>query len=235
MQDIVDYYVQYGEALRTMQLVGSVGAMFLLVFLLGLGTYLRRLQDRPSLLTTGVVTAGVAVVTMNLIANAASLSIVLNAGRVEDTARIQLLHDFAKTTDVLMSLPIAAVVAFTSGILVRGQHASRWIGLTGFPVAALLAFRVLAVGGGPALPFPPLYPAWFEALAISMVVRELGGLRGTRAASDGMTWQMPAASHSEGSTPAPYSVRRLKSRSSSCSSRMRDWTSSRWRSINCRT
>ena len=116
MQDIVDYYVQYGEALGTMLVVGSVGAMFLLVFLLGLGTYLRRLQDRPSLLTTGVVTAGVAVVTMNLIANAASLSIVLNAGRVEDIARIQLLHDFAKTIDVLMSLPIAAVVAFTSGI-----------------------------------------------------------------------------------------------------------------------
>src|SRR5258708_27684585 len=39
MQDIVDYYVQYGEALGTMLVVGSVGAMFLLVFLLGLGTY----------------------------------------------------------------------------------------------------------------------------------------------------------------------------------------------------
>jgi hypothetical protein len=175
MQDIVDYYVQYGDALRTMQLAGSVGAMFLLVFLLGLGAYLRRLQDRPSPLTAGVVTAGVAVVAMILIANAASLLIVLNAGRVEDTARIRLLQDFARTTDVLMSLPIAAVVALTSGILVRGQHASRWIGLTGCPVVALLAFRALAVGGAPALPFPPLYPAWFEALAISMAVRELRG------------------------------------------------------------
>src|SRR5260221_519249 len=105
MQAIVDYYVQYGEALGTMLVVGSVGAMFLLVFLLGLGTYLRRLQDRPSLLTTGVVTAGVAGRPKKLIANAASLSIVLNAGRVEDTARMQLLHDFAKTIDVLMSLP----------------------------------------------------------------------------------------------------------------------------------
>jgi len=175
MQDIVGYYVQYGDVLRMMQLFGGFGAMLLLVFLLGLATYLRRLQDRPSSLSAGVVTAGVAVVTMNLIANAASLSIVLNAGRVKNTAQIQLLHDFANATDILMSLPIAVVVAFASWILVRGQRADRWIGLTGFPVAALLAFRALAVGGGPTLPFPPLYPVWFEALAISMAVRELRG------------------------------------------------------------
>jgi len=131
MQDIVGYYIQYGDVLRTMQLIGGFGSMLLLVFLLGLATYLRRLQDRPSSLSAGVVTAGVAVVTMNLIANAASLSIVLNAGRVENTAQIQLLHDFANATDILMSLPIAVVVAFASWILVRGQHADRWIGLAG--------------------------------------------------------------------------------------------------------
>src|SRR6266851_2621592 len=83
--DIVEYYVRYGEVLRTTQLFGGIGAIFLLVFLSGLGIYLRRLQDRPSPLTTGVVTAGVAVVNMNLIANAASLSIVLRAGRLECT------------------------------------------------------------------------------------------------------------------------------------------------------
>jgi hypothetical protein len=175
MQDIVDYYVHYGDVLRTMQLIGDFGAMFLLVFLLGLRTYLRRRQDRPSLLTTGVVTAGMAVVSMSLIANAANLSVELNAGRVEANANLQLLHDFANATEVLMSLPLAAVVAFTSVILVRGQHGSRWIGLTGFPVAALLEFRALAVGGGPTLLFPRLYPVWFEALAISMAVRELRG------------------------------------------------------------
>jgi hypothetical protein len=175
MQDIVDYYVHYGDVLRTMQLIGGFGAMCLLVFLLGLSTYLRPLQDRPSLLTTGVVTAGMAVVSMSLIANAANLSVELNAGRVEDNPNLQLLHDFANAIEVLMSLPLAAVVAFASWILVRGQRADRWIGLPGFPVAALLAFRALAIAGGPALPFPPLYPVWFEALAISMAVRELRG------------------------------------------------------------
>src|SRR5258708_29360730 len=80
MQDIVDYYVQYGEALGTMLVVGSVGAMFLLVFLLGLGTYLRRLQDRPSLLTTGVVTAGVAACDINTIANAGAHAPCVSAG-----------------------------------------------------------------------------------------------------------------------------------------------------------
>ncbi len=170
--DIIDYYVRYGEVLRTNQLVGCFGAMFFLVFLAGLRVHLQRLQCTPSLLTLVAITAGVVAATMSLTANAASLSIVVNAGQVQETAAIELLHDFANATDVLTSLPLAIVVGCASAILVHRKHASRWIGLAGFPVAALLTFRVLALGGGPALPFPPLYPAWFEALAISMVVRQ---------------------------------------------------------------
>ena len=232
MQDIVGYYVQYGEVLRRVQLLGGFGTLFLLVFLSGLWTYLRRLQGRPSLLTTGVAAAGVVVVSMSLITNALSLANAFSAGRVEDADRMQLLQNFANTTDILMSLPIAAVVAFSSAILIRGLPASRWIGLTGFPVAALLAFRTLTVAGGPALPFPPIYPAWFEALAISMAV---GELRGRSAAFDGMTLQAAAGSLSDGSTWAPCAARMLKSRWRSCNSRIRNWTSSRWRSINRRT
>jgi len=231
-QDIVGYYVQYGEVLRRMQLLGGFETLFLLVFLSGLWTYLRRVQGRPSLLSTGVASAGVVVVSMSLITNALSLASALSAGRVEDIDRMQLLQNFASTTDILMSLPIAGVVAFTSAILIRGLPVSRWIGLTGFPVAALLAFRTLTVAGAPALPFLPLYPAWFEALAISMAV---GELRGRSAAFDGMTLRAAAASLSDGSTWAPCAARMLKSRWSSCNSRIRDWTSSRWRSINRRT
>ncbi len=72
-----------------------------------------------------------------------------------------------------MSLPLAAVVALTSWILLRNQHAIRWIGLLGLPVAALLSFRTATVVGGPELLFPPLYPAWFEVLAIGIAVGEL--------------------------------------------------------------
>ena len=107
----------------------------------------------------GVVTAGTVVATMTVVTSATTLSIMLNVGRADNSAAIQLLNDLTNETEVLMSLPIAAVVALTSWILLRNQHAIRWIGLVGLPVAALFSFRTAAVVGGPELPFPPLYPA----------------------------------------------------------------------------
>jgi len=173
MQDIAPYYLRYAAVLRTMQPFESLGAMLLLVFISGLATHLRRLEGRSSVLTTAAVTAGVTVASLRLITSAATLSIVLNAGRMPESGVLQWLHDFMNASDVLMSLPLAVVVVSISGILVRGQHRIHWIGLAGLPVAGLLAFRSLAVVGAPVLPFPPLYPAWFEALAIVIAVRAL--------------------------------------------------------------
>jgi hypothetical protein len=178
MQDITPYYIRYAAVLCTMQLFESLGAMFLLVFISGLATHLRRLEGRTSVLTTAAVTAGVTVASLSLITSAATLSIVLNAGRMQGSGVLQWLHDFVNATDVVMSLPLAVVVASISGILVRGQHLIHWIGLAGLAVAGLLAFRSLAVVGAPVLPFPPLYPAWFEALAIVLAVRALSFQRG---------------------------------------------------------
>ncbi len=59
------------------------------------------------------------------------------------------------------------------GLFVHGQQVFHWIGLAGLPVVALLGFRSLALVGAPVLPFPPLYPAWFEALSIGTAVPAL--------------------------------------------------------------
>jgi hypothetical protein len=176
-QAIVEYYVRYREVLPALQLTGSFGAMFLLVFLSGLSAYLGRLGGSPLLVRIGIPTAGTVVAALSLLANAATLSIVLNAGRAESASAIQLLHDFTNATEVLMLLPLAVVVGSTSWILVRSQRAIRWIGIAGLPVAALLMFRALAVAGAPELPFPPVYPAWFEALAICIAVSEIRARR----------------------------------------------------------
>ena len=133
----------------------------------------RAANGSESVLPTAAFTAGVTVASLRLITSAATLSIVLNAGRMQESGVLQWLRDFMNATDVLMSLPLAMVVASISGILVRGQHLIHWIGLAGLAVAGLLAFRPLAVVGAPVLPFPPLYPAWFEALAIVLAVRAL--------------------------------------------------------------
>jgi hypothetical protein len=172
-QAIVDYYVRYREVLPALQLMGSFGAMFLLVFLSGLSAYLGRLEGSPLLVKIGNGTAGTVVAALSLLANAATLSIVLNAGRAESAPAIQLLHDFTNATQILMLVPLAVVVGSTSWVLVRSQLAIRWIGIAGLPVAALLIFRALTVAGVPELPFPPVYPAWFEALAIGTAVSEM--------------------------------------------------------------
>jgi len=157
-EDLAAYYIQHGEALRQVQLIGGLGAVCLLLFVSGLGRTLGRLQGTPSQLAVGVVLAGVAVASMSLTANAATLSIVLNDGRVENPGVVQTLHDFTNSIEILMSLPLAVVVALTSWVLVRGHGAVHWIALVGIPMAVLLVFRTTAVAGWPALPFPPLYP-----------------------------------------------------------------------------
>jgi uncharacterized membrane protein len=119
-----------------------------------------------------VTLAGVTVAAMGLMMNAVAISIGLNAARIEDGAVIQLFNDVSGATEILMSLPLSAIVAFTSWALLKDHGAMRWIGLAGLLVAALLVIRSLVLVGGPRLPFPPLYPLWFEVLAVGVAIRE---------------------------------------------------------------
>jgi len=77
-----------------MQLLGGIGAICLLMFLSGLSAHLGNPDRRHSLLIIGVITAGSVVAAMTLVTSATTLSIVLNVGRADSSAAVQLLNDF---------------------------------------------------------------------------------------------------------------------------------------------
>ena len=133
---------------RNMQIGDTFAFVFLLVFVSVLGARVLRAGRGSYPLAIAAGVGGVAAAAMSLTTNA--------------------------VTEILMSLPLSLVVAVTAWVLLRASGASRWIGLAGFVVGGLLVVRSLAFIGVPALPFPPLYPVWFEVVGVTLVKQSVG-------------------------------------------------------------
>jgi hypothetical protein len=143
------------------------------MFVLGLRAWLARVQRLSCVVANTVAVAGATATTLSLTVNVVNISLVLNVGRNQDAVLFQFLSEFMSVTDSLISVRISLMVALTSWALLQNGGALRWIGWAGLFVAALLVVRGLVLLGGPARPFPPLYPAWFEALGITIAVRAI--------------------------------------------------------------
>jgi hypothetical protein len=172
-QQLVAYYLEHRAALLLTQLVGAFGSVFFLAFVAAVAVWIARVRRGAAVLPIGVAVAGVTVATMSLTINAVAISIGMNAGRIQYWVLYKLLHDFMSATEVLMSMPLSLMVALTSWALLARQGATRWLGLAGLLVAGLLLGRTLVLIGGPALPFPPLYPVWFEVVAVTVAIDAL--------------------------------------------------------------
>jgi hypothetical protein len=165
------YYAARHEAVHVAHFVGAFGSVVEFVFVVGLRAWLARVQRGSYVVVNGVALAGVTAASLGLTVNSVDLSQALNADQFPDALLFLSLSDFTSATDSLISLPISLVVALTSWALLQNGSALRWIGWAGLFVAALLVVRSLILIGGPPLPFPLLYPAWFEALGITIAIR----------------------------------------------------------------
>ena len=165
------YYAAYHEVMPVAHFFGAFGSVVELVFVVGLRAWLARVQPVSFVVVNGVALAGATAASLSLTVNAVDLSLPLYAGRIQDALLLRVLSDFTSATDSLITLPISLLIALTSWALLQNGGALRLIGWAGLFVARLLVVRSLVLIGGPTLPFPPLYPAWFEALGITIAIR----------------------------------------------------------------
>ena len=133
---------------RIIQIGDTFALVFLLVFVSALGARVLRAGRGSYPLAIAAGVGGVAAAVMSLTTN--------------------------PVTEILMSLPLSLVVAVTSWVLLQASGPWLWVGLAGFIVAGLLVVRSLAFIGVPALPFPPLYPVWFEVVGVSLLKQSVG-------------------------------------------------------------
>jgi hypothetical protein len=125
-QQLDAYYAQHQATVYVTQLIEAAESVFLLVFVSALGAWLVRAHRGSSSLATLVTLAGVTVAAMGLMMNAVAISIGLNAARIEDGAVIQLFNDVYGATEILVSLPLSAIVVFISWALLKA--AARCVG-----------------------------------------------------------------------------------------------------------
>lgn len=168
-------YATISQNVKLVSLLGTSQMLFLPLFFGGLFGILRRAEAGSASLAAGVFAAGIVFAVITPLATLIEDHLLLGlAARGADPNIVVAFDGLVPLSLSLSGFPQALVAAGTAALILSSGVAPRWLGWTGFGLAALSLAATLVTVVGPAL-FPVaalaalLFRLWILALSVALL------------------------------------------------------------------